>query len=265
MAEFSKKDKQGLALAGGVVIAFLGLFAAYFALSNKEQLDERLCPRAIERKTVILVDLSDGTPAQTIDEIKSRITRLIQNEVHQGELVSVFYVTDAAQTALRPEFSACLPQSEANIVYESEREITKSFEEAFQQPLDEALGNQQVGSDASPLAEVVTDFVASSYLDAPYNRLVIFSDLMQNSSALNLYSCSDGASAIDTYRAARAGAIERPELLNTAVSLNIIPREGLGRQVADCRGGFWNWYFGDNTGQSASTDVTYLPGGASVL
>ncbi len=254
-----------MALAGVVVIAFVGLFAAYFMLSNKEQLDERLCPRSIERKTVILVDLSDGTPAQTIDEIQSRISRLVQDEVQQGELVSVFYVTDAAQAALRPVFSACLPQSEANVIYENEREITKNFQEAFQRPLTEVLANQEIGSDVSPLAEVVTDFVASSYLDAGYNRLVIFSDLMQNSSALNLYGCSDRASAIATYRSARAGAIERPELRNTDVSLNIIPREGLGGRVAECRAGFWNWYFGDNTGQSAGTDVNYLPGGVSVL
>lgn len=264
MAEFSTKDKQGFALAAAVAVVFLALFAAYFALSNKEPLDARLCGPVIERKTVFLVDRSDDTPTQTITEIKNRIAKTVANDVKDGELVSIFYITDSAQHDLRPVFSMCKPQSDGNIVYEDQRTIARKFETLFRKPLDAALQEQPSDGNVSPVAETLTDFLASDFLDGEVNRLSLFSDLMQNSNAVSLYRCSDPQSAIAAYRQARAGAVERPELKNVEVMLNIIPRQGLGADAVSCRDSFWAWFFGNNEGENASVTSRYLPGGASV-
>lgn len=264
MAEFSTKDKQGFALAAIVGLAFLGLFAAYFALSNKKPLDARLCGPLIERKTVFLIDRSDDTPTQTITEIKNRIAKTVSNDVQDGELVSIFYITDAAQQDLRPVFSMCKPQSDGNIVYEDQRTIARRFEASFRKPLDAALQEQPSDGNISPIAESLTDFLASDFLDGKVNRLSLFSDLMQNSEAISLYGCSDPQSAIASYRQARAGAVERPELKNVEVMLNIIPRQGLGTEAVSCRDTFWAWFFGNNEGENAGLTSRYLPGGASV-
>jgi hypothetical protein len=264
MTEFSTKDKQGIALAAIAGLAFLGLFAAYITLANKDPLDERLCPKIIERKTVFLIDRSDDTPSQTIVEIKNRIAKTIADEVKDGELVSIFYITDSAQQDLRPVFSMCKPQSEGNIVYEDQRTIARRFEASFRKPLDAALQEQPSGGEISPVAETLTDFLASDFLDGQVNRLSVFSDLMQNSDGVSLYQCSDQRAAVAAYRQARAGAVERPKLKNVEVILNIIPRAGLGTVVVRCRDGFWAWFFGDNEGENAGVTSSYLPGGASI-
>lgn len=264
MTEFSAKDKQGLALAAVFGAVFIGLIVAYFMLSNRDALDDRFCPQTIERKTVFLIDRSDDTPTQTIAEIRNRIVRTVSNDVKDGELVSIFYITDSAQRDLRPVFSMCKPQSEGNIVYEDQRTIERKFEASFRKPLDAALEEQPSDGKVSPVAETLTDFLASDYLDARANRLSLFSDLIQNSDAVSLYGCSDSRRAIAAYRQARAGAVERPELKNVEVILNVIPRQGLGANVVGCRDGFWAWFFGNNEGENAGVTSRYLPGGASV-
>lgn len=264
MPDLTKKDKQGLALVGIVLIALGALLALFFASSNATPLDARLCSSNVARKTVFLVDRSDDTPSQTVAEIRNRIEKTINSDVSEGELVSIFYITDTAQQDLRPAFSRCKPKSDANEAVESRRLIEKRYSEEFQEPLSRALDGQISGSEVSPLAEVLTDFLSSDYLDAKRNRLVIFSDLMQNSNSLNLYACSAGDAAIADYRSARAGALERPELRNVEVLLNLIPRQGLGAQPVACREQFWAWFFGDNEGEHAGVATSYLPGGATV-
>lgn len=264
MDSLSVKDKQGLALMAVVGLALIASLSAFFVLGQSEQLDDRGCPRMVEHKTVFLIDRSDNTPSQTIAEIRNRITKTIDSEVREGELVSIFHISDSAQHDLQPIFSMCKPKADGNELYENRRMIQKRFEASFSKPLQEALAMQASASEVSPLAEVMTDFLASDFLDAAHNRLVVFSDLMQNSDAVSLYSCTDDAAAIASYREARAGAIERPELRNVSVKLNLIPRQGIGSNVISCRERFWAWYFGDNEGPSAGVETSYLPGGATV-
>lgn len=264
MARFSAKDRQGLVILGVVAAAFVGLFAFYAVASDREDLDDRSCPSAVTRKTAFLIDRSDDTPTQTVDEIRKRIIRTIDEQVQQGELVSIFYITDRAQKDLRPVFESCKPQSQGNPLYEGTRSIERKFAERFRKPLDRVLARQPSGAGTSPIAETLTDFTASAYLDGDVNRLVVFSDLMQNSGSLSLYDCRSREGAIAGYRQRRAGAVERPELRNVEVSLNVIPREGLGSEVVACRDGFWVWFFGNNTGANAGLTTRYLPGGASI-
>lgn len=264
MSELSKKDKQGLAIVGVVVLGFFALIAAFFVTSSKEKPDERGCFPTITAKTAILIDRSDDTPLQTVDEIQSRIRKLVSDEVEEGELVSIFYITKDATKALRPVFSACKPQSSGNIIYEDESRIVKNFEESFEAPLEEALAEQPAGSETSPIGEVLTDFLASDILDGERNRLAVFSDLMQNSESLSLYRCGDASQAIEAYTQARTGAVIRPKLNNVDVTLHIIPRQELDAATVKCRDAFWIWFFGDNGGALASVTPRYLPGGASI-
>lgn len=264
MSRYTAKDRQGLAILGAVGIAFAGLLVFFLVATDKEALDDRLCPNPVMRKTAFLIDRSDDTPTQTTDEIRKRIIKIIDNDVQQGELVSIFYITDQIQSDLKPVFESCKPQSEGNELYESTRSIEKKFAELFRKPLEMALAKQPSGSGSSPIAETLTDFTASDYLDGQHNRLVVFSDLMQNSDALSLYNCSSKTTSIEQYRQRRAGAIERPELRNVEVSLNIIPREGIGSSTIKCRDGFWVWFFGNNAGENAELTTRYLPGGATI-
>lgn len=264
MAQFSQKDRHGFAVIAVVVALGMGLLIWNFTLSNAPEADARNCLGEISQKTVILIDRSDDTPTQTVDEIVSRIRSLVSEQVGQNELVSIFRISDSAQTSLRPIFSSCKPKADGNDLYESRKTIQRQFQDSFIVPLEEALKEPAVRSEASPVAEVITDLSLSDYLTADESRLFVFSDLMQNSDNVSLYGCRAPQIAIDTFRSHRVGAVERPEFKNLSVSLNIIPREGMDRSVINCRDGFWLWYFGNNEGPNAGLESKYLPGGAAI-
>lgn len=253
MSQFTSKDRQGFVILGIVGAIFIGLFALFVASTQKEILDDRLCPKDVLNKTVFLVDRSDDTPTQTVSEINRRINIIVDKDVQQGELVALFYITDGMQKDLKPAFESCKPQTKVNELYENKRIVEKNFANKFDKPFKTALENQPTGAGSSPIVETLTDFAASDYLDGKHNRLVVFSDLMQNSETLNLYECSKKEDAIAAYRQSSAGELK---LDDVEVRLNIIPRRGLGPVTKRCRDGFWRWLFKNGS----QLDVRYLPG-----
>lgn len=262
MAALSKKDKQGLLLLVVVALGFGAMFALNMRLSAKPELDERGCAEPIDRKTVVIIDRSDDTPTQTVQEMVSRVKRYVADQAHENELISLFEISGVSQRELEPIFSACLPKRDGNDLYENRRKIRKTFEQRFEKPLDAALTRAPAKSEVSPISEAISDVSASSFLDARSNRLMIFSDLLQHSDNGSLYNCVASGDAVRDFRAHRAGAIERPSFKNTSVELHMIPREGIGRATVSCRDGFWAWFFGDNEGAEASLVTRMLPGGA---
>ncbi|WP_257540741.1 hypothetical protein [Sphingobium sp. CFD-1] len=264
MKNLSKKDQQGLWIIVGVVVLMAVAFAGNYRLSNKPKPDERNCISPIVDKTAIILDRSDDTPKQTIDEILSRISGYVNDGAKTNELVSIFEISQASRTGLTPVFEACTPQKDGNDLYENRRAIQRFYKDKFQNPLEKALNRKASISEMSPIAEAVIDLSVSKFLDAKSNKLIIFSDLMQNSENTSIYGCLSDEDVIGNFREKRAGAVERPTFKNTSIQLNIIPREGLGKAAVACRDRFWMWFFGDNSGPHAGLETKYLPGGARV-
>ncbi|WP_323810211.1 hypothetical protein [Sphingobium baderi] len=264
MNSLSKKDKQGLMLIAAVV-AILGLIVAYnMRLASRPKPDAQSCIQPVSKKTVFVLDQSDTIPEQTSIEIVRRIREAIAKDVQENELVTIFQVTDASRTSLRPIFTKCKPKQDGNELTENKRFIQKAFQEEFMHPLEDALSHAPPKSSSSPIGEILIDLSLTGFLSGEENRLYVFSDLMQNSSNASLYACRNADQAISEFRSKRAGAVERPSFHNAAISLNFIPREGIPRSALDCRNGFWNWFFGDTDGPNASVTPNYLPGGVAM-
>jgi hypothetical protein len=264
MTNLSKKDKQGVAL---IVAVFVGLAILVFyniSLSSRAKPDARSCIAPIAKRTVFVVDQSDSIASQTSSEILRRIRKVVSADVSSNELVTIFQITDGSRTHLEPIFSKCKPEQGGNELTDNVRLIQKRFVEEFDKPLETALAASPPKSENSPIGEVLIDVSLSDYLRGETNRLVIFSDLMQNSGNASLYRCGDSRQAIAEFRNRRAGAVERPTFKNTNIALNFIPREGIGHEALRCRTGFWAWFFGDNEGSNASLTPDYLPGGAKM-
>lgn len=264
MQALTRKDKHGLILLSGI-LAVVALIV-FFAVSAADRLpagpDNCIAP--VKAKTIILIDRSDAITEQGAEEIVRRSLDFVRDNVDVNERVSIFEVTDISERSLKPRFSACKPPATGNRLNEDKRAVEKKFVQSFQKPLQDALTAAAAESQVSPISEALIDLSLSDYLRAEQSNLLVFSDLLQNSRNTSLYGCSSGSAAIADFRNRRAGAMERPVFRNTAVFLNIVPREGLGHAVVQCRNGFWRWFFGDNSGPTAAVQATFLPGGAAV-
>jgi hypothetical protein len=210
MTGFTQKDKHGIALIIAVLLALGAMLSYNMRLASKPKADANNCILPINKKSVFFIDQSDSIPSQTSTEIVRRILNIVSSDVSSNELVTIFQITDASRAHLEPIFSKCKPARDGSELTENVRLIRKRFTEEFEKPLKVALATPPPKADTSPIGEVLIDLSLTDYLRGDVNRLVVFSDLMQNTKNISLYRCTGSKQAIADFRAHRAGAVERP-------------------------------------------------------
>lgn len=257
---YTEKDKKGLMLIGGVVLALVAAVGAKLAIGTPAKPGLDGCVGTVTANTVIVLDHSEALPQQTLAEISARALAHVQNKVQLNERVTVFNVSDHSKKELVPTFSRCKPAREGNRAIENTRGLEKAFNETFLEPLQAVLKAEPVGAKESPVAQALIDISLTHYLRGERNSLLVFSDMLENTSKFSMYGCTDAKQAVTRFRESRKGAQERPQFRRTSVSLNMIPRLDVAKPTLKCRDQVWEWFFGDNEGDGARSEIDYLPG-----
>lgn len=255
----SQKDRQGVTifLAVAAVLGALLIAGQQFKPPKRDRLNCLL--DGAPSSTVILLDHSEGVPRQTSREIEKRVIAFIQDKVETNGRISLYAVSDKSSAALTSLYEGCKLPASGNDITNSDKSIRARYEKQFMHQLQNALRRRFEDSDKSPIAQAISDLSVSQELRALENNLLIFSDLIENSPALNMYRCA-GEDPRETYRRNNAGAVERPTFGAVNLSVHIIPRRGLTEGALQCRNRFWNWFLGDNAGPRAGVKFDYLPG-----
>lgn len=231
----------------GASVAFLvALLGAKIMFTPKP-----ICDPAIKAKTVIVIDQSETVPKQTADAIVERTWQFVDERVQEGELVSVFTLSQLSKNNLAATFSACKPRKLGNRSVESEKKVEKEFREKFQKPLRKELAKPITESDESPIAQALIDLSLDDkhFRSADVTHLLVYSDMLENTPKFSFYKPlphRDCKAFVERFRETRAGSVARPTFKNADIYLNIIPRHSQPPATFECRGAFWNWFFGDN-------------------
>jgi hypothetical protein len=260
------KDRQGLFIIMGVGLVLLAFFAYKVAQDAQQKVvGPDLCVGLPTRNTVVVLDHSEQIADQTRYEIAVRAWTHIVKNVQLNERLSIFTVSDDSKRSLQPIIQpVCRPREDGNRFTENVELIRKRFKERFEKPVRAALATAPHDTKESPIAQTLTDLSLTEYLRGTSNTLLVFSDMLENTSRFSLYQCASTGDVIERYRQSRQGATERPTFKNTAVILNIIPRLDQSKETLKCRDRLWTWFFGDSTGPNARLAVDHLPGGAPI-
>jgi len=256
----SEKDKKGVMLIVGVVAVLLAIVAAKLALGTPPKGGPDGCFGKVAANTVIVLDHSETVPEQTRTEIVARVMAHIRDKTQTNERVTVFNVSELSKKSLVPAFSRCKPSHEGNRAYEDTRGIEKAFKRDFIAPLQAVVGTAPSNAKESPIAQALIDISLSQYMRGEQNSLLVFSDMLEHTPKFSLLSCGDAKKAVTLFRESRKGGQERPQFRHTSVSLNMIPRTEISKATLKCRDQVWEWFFGDNEGAGAHSDIAYLPG-----
>lgn len=256
----SDKDKKGLVLMAVAGLAIAALFAFKLAVGDKPKAGADGCVGSVSLETVIVLDHSETLTEQTRNEIVARAMNHVKDRVQVNERVTVFYVSDLSKKSLVPAFSRCKPPQDGNRAYENTKGIAKAYQRDFIAPLEATLKTAPSNAKQSPIAQALIDISLSQYLRGQTNSLLVFSDMLENTPKFSLYTCSDPQRAVALFRESRKGAQERPKFRHTGVVLNMVPRGDVSKSTLKCRDQVWEWFFGDNEGQGARSEVDYLPG-----
>ena len=224
----AKQKRFGVLLfiIGFAVLAGIGALYLYATKSNPT-LGADLCPESGPVSvTAVVVDVTDPASRVTQAAIRSRVLAAADDLPRFG-MVKIFAAGADETALLQPLFSKCNPGTKGEVdKYTSSPELVqKQHDEQFEMPLRAALdGMLDVPkADASPILEGIQAVTVAAFPPAVAKlprRLIVASDLIQNSRAYTMYG-----HPLDDRAAERAGEAIPAQLDGVDVELLVIRRE----------------------------------------
>jgi len=193
-ARASNTTARKVWIASGILSAFLVLLAV-IALTSQPHLDTRLCDSKKPRAGVVamLVDRTDSLTAGQRTRISNYVLRYCDS-LPPNTLVAVFGIQDAAQGVLASGFCNCKPDdgSRTSPIIGSPQQVHDEFVARFQKPLRDDLERAwpHSASPNSPIMESLRELATNpDFMDRARPRtILIFSDMIQNTPALSMFS-----------------------------------------------------------------------------
>lgn len=193
----SRQKKQrtqailNFALAGMAVaiIAF-----AFFALQPEPYDELTLCEISedLPPHTAVIIDKTDEYSEQQASLIAATIRRT-RDRLEIGERLTLFELDQFGQFDPRGEFSLCNPGrgDQVNALFRNPERIEERFNDKFDRPLETILEDLVEPKEApnSPVLEALARLGQTDAFSerAPQRRIVIISDMLQNSDVFTIY------------------------------------------------------------------------------
>lgn len=222
----------GIVLIASVSVVLAGLFL-YQALNPTPQINTATnCPNSGPVSyTAIIIDTTDSINAVVRIAIENEFSRIKEKVPKFGALA--IYAAGFEGEISKPEFLLCNPGGVSQMDWLTEGKILveRRWAEGFQRPLDSVLQTMLSGSEAerTPLLEAIQSVSVQSFgplrsqdkSEIP-KKLIIISDMLQNSENLSLYDHIPLAQQFlksETYRKIRS------DLRDVEVSIFLIRRQ----------------------------------------
>lgn len=232
---------------GALVVVGIGLLYLRAGRENPTLSQGDLCPPGGPAAiTAVVIDTTDPASRVTQAAIRSRVLAAADDLPRFG-MLKLFAAGADESALLTPLFSKCDPGTSDDVdqLTSSKELVQKDHDERFAEPLSRALdGLLDVPSaESSPILEGVQAVTVAAFPEATRKlprRLVIASDLIQNSRAYSMYGAP-----LDEDAAARAGQALPADLEGVVVELMMIRRETQDAlQTAPGFVDFWEGWFG---------------------
>ena len=175
----------------GAVLA--GVSYAAFILKPAEYDTETLClADTVPPHSVVIVDKTDLYSAVQAERIADLILAE-RDRLMVGERLSLFELNQNGDLADTNSFSLCNPGNgdQVNPLYRNPTRVQARYEAAFSEPLSDALADLMTPKDApqSPILEALARLAGEEGFtpDVPGRRIVLISDMLQNSDVFTIY------------------------------------------------------------------------------
>lgn len=198
------RDLANRRYAAGTAAVIFGLLALSVSvwLLRPANLDpQTLCPTSqpIAGHTVVIVDRTDRwTPA-----MNGALTQLIENAQRETRRYQKFSIVSLdADQSTHPLFSVCNPGPPSfwSDLYRGRRYTTRDFDQRFVGAADRVVEvvSQPAEAPSSPIVEYVHRWLGSDDFNAatPNRRLILVSDMRQNSPIYSIYRAQDPAAGL---------------------------------------------------------------------
>lgn len=186
-----------------VIVGAIGIYSMlWFRAKAEPTLEADLCPSdGATSVTAILLDVTDPISEITKLDLKQEFQRIVAGVEKHG-MIEVYLLTDKEG---QPEmtFHGCNPGdgSNADRWTSNPKKIQKRWEEAFSDPLKKIEGQVGESSSAklSPIMAGIQRIVVGTFSEAQFDdrpkRLIVVSDMMENTSSFSIYKAGPDVKA----------------------------------------------------------------------
>lgn len=252
MSRRRRRQQTRLAIMNVVAAAaVIGLAAYAITRVQPPEYDEvTLCLATDELPphTAIIIDKTDEYSPEQAGYIRDLIDR-VGDRLDVGERLTLFELGADGEFNPRGEFSLCNPGrgNQVNALFRNPQQIEERYAERFEGPLEEVLADliEPKEAPASPILEAVVRLAQTENFspDAPARRLIIVSDMLQNSDIFTAYGSAElpPAEEIAELIEARYG----DELRGVEIEVRLIPRKNRVDQQRGPLRELWEDIFGE--------------------
>ncbi len=181
------------------VIGILGVISyAAFVLQPDEYDSQTLCLVGVTPPhRVVVIDKTDLYSREQANSIGNVILDE-RDQLAVGERMSLYELNESGQLRNTNRFSLCNPGAgeQVNPLYRNPSRVQARYEALFADPLDRALADLILPKNApsSPIIEALARLTQDPAFDrtAPYRRIVLVSDMLQNSDIFTVYGRGRG-------------------------------------------------------------------------
>ncbi len=203
--------------------------------------------------TALLLDRTDSFSTQTKDDLKVQIKNLLDT-VKENHEISLFTVESTHEKSLEPIIKVCNPGDPEDVdpLIQSQAIVSRNWQRKFRQPMEEVLQSllDEKEAPSSPIMESIQSVSLTHFQDTERRsvprRLIVISDLMQNSDVCSFYR---GSPDFSRFRQTHESRGLNPDLRGVDIELWLIQRRQ--RQQGD--GGpllkFFQSWFSQHGGQ----------------
>ncbi len=186
-------NRRYAGFTAGVLFSVLALTATVWLMRPADLDAATLCPtnRPLAGHTVVIVDRTD----RWTTAMGAALTQLVENAQRDTDRYEKFSIVSLdANQSVHPLFSICNPGTPTfwSDLYRGRRYTTRDFEQRFVGAAERVIEDVREPSEASssPIVEYVHRWLGSDDFNAtvPHRRLILVSDMRQNSDLYSIYS-----------------------------------------------------------------------------
>jgi len=202
--------------------------------------------------TAVILDKTDEYTEEEVVFIRMAIERT-RDELEVKERFTLFELDEKGEFNPRGELSLCNPGrgQQVNPLFQNPKLIEERYREKFEGPVDEVLSDlvEPREAPASPILEAVARLGQTEAFspEAPARKLVLISDMLQNSSLFTIYGAGRGNLPASMPTSAEVAATVRNRfgnnLMDVALEIRLIPRPGYGDLQRGALKRYWDDVF----------------------
>lgn len=250
----SGRDVMGLFNLLLIAAVLGGITYLYLTLQPEEYDSQTLClVGAVPPHRVVVIDKTDLYSADQAGSIEDVILSE-RDGLGVGERLSLYELNESGQLRNTNSFSLCNPGAgeQVNPLYRNPERVQARYEALFADPLDRALADLVTPKDApnSPIIEALARLSQDPSFDrtVPGRRIVLVSDMLQNSDIFTVYGRSRGSlrrrvpDADDVADAIRETYGDN--LRGVTMEIRLIPRNRWEAEQRNALRDYWDEVFG---------------------